>query len=377
MKENITFPQLVELVAKKANTTNRMSELFLQELFAVAAQSLANGETVKIKGLGTFKTATVENETQVLFTPDKTLADAVNAPFAQFSPVELCDEVTTEMLNEIDASMEKQDESENPDVGTRPVSFEVEETTSPENEPQDVETKPVSPEKEEASSPENEPQDVVTKPESSENEPQDVGTKPVSLEPAQEEKSGSSRKWLLAAAAAIALIAVWYFFTHRSKGLSDKAIESTQVAVNDSSATQKDTTPPIVTDTIGHGNVLFTMSKKHYGDQAFWVYIARENQAQYPDYRKIKSGAVLVIPPAEKYGINSDSKESLRIAGAEAMKLYKEVRAADTTQVESDTKTETQKAISNKTSWKSKKKHSSWKSKKTKSHGTRYRSRRR
>ena len=151
MKENITFPQLVELVAKKANTTNRMSELFLQELFAVAAQSLANGEMVKIKGLGTFKTANVENETQVLFTPDKTLADAVNAPFAQFSPVELCDEVTTEMLNEIDASMEKQDEPENPDVGTRPVSSEVEEASSPENEPQDAGTKPVSPEKEEVS----------------------------------------------------------------------------------------------------------------------------------------------------------------------------------------------------------------------------------
>ena len=42
------------------------------------------------------------------FTPDKSLAEAVNAPFAQFKAVELCDAVTDERLAEIDASMEYQ-----------------------------------------------------------------------------------------------------------------------------------------------------------------------------------------------------------------------------------------------------------------------------
>ena len=72
------------------------------------------------------------------------------------------------------------------------------------------------------------------------------------------------------------------------------------------------------------------MAHKHYGDQAFWVYIALENQKQYPDYNKIPMGAALVIPPAEKYGINSDSKKSLKDAGIEAMKLYKQVKASKT-----------------------------------------------
>lgn len=373
MKENITFPQLVELVTNKANTTSRMSELFLQELFATAAQALANGEMVKIKGLGTFKTATADDETQVLFTPDKTLADAVNAPFAQFSPVELCDEVTTEMLNEIDASMEPQ---EKPD----PLEPEQEETTSFENEPQEVGTSPISSEKEETTSSDNQPQDAGTGPQeetaSLKNELQDDVTRVVSEE--EEVKSTKSYKWLLAAVAAVGLIAVWYFFTHRSKGLSDKAIETTQVAVNDTSAANEKAKPqPVVTDTIGRGNHLFAIAKKHYGDQAFWVYIARENQQQYPDYRKIKSGSVLVIPPAEKYGINSDSKESLRIAGVEAMKLYKEVRADDTTaQVINKDKTAIQRESA--TSKKTYKKHgTSWKSKNHKSRGTsRYRYRR-
>ena len=81
---------------------------------------------------------------------------------------------------------------------------------------------------------------------------------------------------------------------------------------------------------------------------------------------------------ADLPAINSDSKESLRIAGVEAMKLYKEVRAADTTaQVINKDKTAIQRESAS--SKKNYKKHgTSWKSKNHKSRGTsRYRSRRR
>ena len=315
MKETIAFPQLVGLVAEKANTTERMSELFLQELFAVVTQELTESKSVTIKGLGTFKTTKDDSGKDVVFTPDKDLAEAVNAPFAQFVPVVLCDEVTDEMLSEIDNSMEA------------PKEDELQEAKSPEGD--------------NIQSQEEQPQDTVIE------QPQEQSTEEVQTaqetvapisssqlqdEEPQDSESRNYRKWLIAAAAAVALIAVWYFFTHRSKDRSDKATETTQVAKND--ATTNETKPqPVVTDTIGGGNVLFTMAKKHYGDQAFWVYIARENQAQYPDYRKIKSGAILVIPPAEKYGINSDSKQSLKQANAEATKLYKEVKAADVNNV--------------------------------------------
>ena len=321
MKETIAFPQLVELVAQKANTTERMSELFLQELFAVVTQELVDGKSATIKGLGTFKVSKDKSGKDVVFTPDKDLADAVNAPFAQFEPVELCDEVTDEMLSEIDAAMEhpeEQEPQESPveNVGTRPASSE--------DDTQKEKTAPVSP--------------------AQNQEEGNVGTRRALSEPAQKEpqeepqdiKLRNPRVWLIAAAAAVALIAAWYFFTHRDKDRSDIEAETTQVAketINDA----KNVKPqPIVTDTIGNGNVLFTMAKKHYGDQAFWVYIARENQAQYPDYRKIKSGSILVIPPAEKYGINSDSKQSLKKANAEAMKLYKEVKATDAASQQSD-----------------------------------------
>lgn len=311
MKETIAFPQLVGLVAEKANTTERMSELFLQELFAVVTQELAEGKSVTIKGLGTFKTTKGDSGKDVVFTPDKDLAEAVNAPFSQFEPVELCDEVTDEMLSEIDAAMDQ------------PKKDESQETESPKEdtihsqEEQSQETVIEQPQKQPTEEAQTAQETVapITSTLAQDEEPQDTESK-------------SYRKWLIAAAAAIALIAVWYFFTHRSKDRSDKTIETTQVAKNDTT-TNKTKQQPVVTDTIGGGNVLFTMAKKHYGDQAFWVYIARENQAQYPDYRKIKTGSVLIIPPAEKYSINSDSKQSLKNANAEAMKLYKEVKAAE------------------------------------------------
>lgn len=311
MKETIAFPQLVGLVAEKANTTERMSELFLQELFAVVTQELTESKSVMIKGLGTFKVTKTESGKDVIFTPDKDLAEAVNAPFAQFVPVVLCDEVTDEMLSEIDNSIEdpKEDElqeAESPKEDT----IQSQEEQSQEaviEQPQEQSTEEVQI-----------AQETVAP----------IPSSPLQDEEPQDSESRNYRKWLIAAAAAVALIAVWYFFTHHSKDRSDKATETTQVAKNDTT-TNEAKQQPVVTDTIGGGNVLFTMAKKHYGDQAFWVYIARENQAQYPDYRKIKSGSVLVIPPAQKYGINSDSKQSIKHAYAEALKLSKEVKAAD------------------------------------------------
>ena len=55
MNNKITFPELVDMVAKKAGTSKRVAELFLKELFATVTQALAAGESVKVKGIGSFK----------------------------------------------------------------------------------------------------------------------------------------------------------------------------------------------------------------------------------------------------------------------------------------------------------------------------------
>ena len=119
MNNRITFPELVEQVAQCANTSKRMSELFLKELFVTISQSLINGESVKVKGIGSFKLTEVSPRKSVnvntgeeinipghkklSFAPDKDLAQAVNQPFSHFETVILEDGVTDEQLAQIDA----------------------------------------------------------------------------------------------------------------------------------------------------------------------------------------------------------------------------------------------------------------------------------
>lgn len=295
MKETIAFPQLVELIAQKATTTSRMSELFLQELFVVISQELAEGKSVKINGLGTFKIQKTDTEKHVIFVPDKELAQAVNAPFAQFKPVELCETLTQEQLDEIDVSMSPKQEE--------PAQEKTEEIIAPavEQDTEEVHT---------ASEPGNAPAQPI-------NEPAKVTPTVVDIP-----KEKNWKKWLLVGVAACAVIGLLAFWMWEKKPSRETRVVTAQT---DSIKTP----PPVVTDTMTGTNVLTLMAKKHYGDQAFWVYIARENQRQYPNYHKIPHGAVLVIPQPEKYGINSDSKKSIRIAYSEALKLRNEIKALE------------------------------------------------
>jgi len=310
MKEKITFPQLVELVAKKADTTNQMSELFLQELFATVTQVISKGQIVKIKGIGTFKLRKGTNlngdNQDVEFIPDKSLAEAVNAPFSQFKAVELCDDLTEEKLAEIDTSMEPKDESSKEE---QPIELEQQPET-PKIESNNDDTK----NEVEAT----EQQEIVVNVSNNETPKE---TSALNIQ-GQQPRKKSLLKQLLIGAAAIAAIVLITLPILRSK---EKQHESSNLTAKTDTVVSKPA--PVVTDTLSGNNGLFHMSKKHYGDEAFWAYIARENQKQYPDYHKIPNGAIIIIPEASKYGINSDSKESLRKAGDEAMKLYKEIKA--------------------------------------------------
>lgn len=111
MNTKITFVELVDLLSESTSTTNRVCELFLRELFSTISKTLIKGKPVKVKGIGEFKVVesaprkdTDEiSHKRITFTPDKSLADALNEPFAQFKTIILDDAVTDEKLAEIDA----------------------------------------------------------------------------------------------------------------------------------------------------------------------------------------------------------------------------------------------------------------------------------
>jgi nucleoid DNA-binding protein len=115
MNQKITFPELVNAISESTGYSKHLSEEFLKELFSLIANTLASGENVKIKKLGTFKVVEVDarksvkvgtgeeieipGHKKVSFTPDKELAEAINLPFAAFETIELKDSVTDELLD--------------------------------------------------------------------------------------------------------------------------------------------------------------------------------------------------------------------------------------------------------------------------------------
>ncbi len=137
MNVKITLPELSAMMAQTTGFDAKACELFLRELFATIAETIVAGENVKVKGLGSFKSIEVEQRKsvnvntgeqmiipthrKVTFTPDKTLAEAVNAPFAMFEPVEINDAVTDEMLEQAAA-----DNSEYSETSEYPESSEIE-----------------------------------------------------------------------------------------------------------------------------------------------------------------------------------------------------------------------------------------------------------
>lgn len=143
MNNKVTFPELVEQVAQYANTSKRMSELFLKELFATISQSLIDGESVKVKGIGTFKLTEVSPRKSVdvntgeeieipghkklSFAPDKDMAEAINQPFMHFETEILDDDVTDDQLAAIDAGVPTEAPAE-----AAPAEEETDDTTATE-----------------------------------------------------------------------------------------------------------------------------------------------------------------------------------------------------------------------------------------------------
>lgn len=102
------------MLADASGRSKRFSEDFLREFFSIISERLEDGESVKIKDLGTFRLSRVEprksvdvttgkpmeisGHSKVVFIPSKEIAEKVNAPFEAFSSIEIGDDVDIEQL---------------------------------------------------------------------------------------------------------------------------------------------------------------------------------------------------------------------------------------------------------------------------------------
>ncbi len=181
--DKLTIQEIAHVLVDKNGLTVQDANRFAQEMFSIIQQRLETDNLVKVKGLGTFKTISVEaresvsvrtgervridSHTKVTFTPDTVMRELVNKPFSQFETVVLNDGVEftdipeEEEEPEIETLMEAEPEPE-PIIEQEPepvIEPEPEPVVEPEPEPV-VEPEPepvVEPEPEPVVEPEPEP----------------------------------------------------------------------------------------------------------------------------------------------------------------------------------------------------------------------------
>ncbi|MDE6297887.1 MAG: HU family DNA-binding protein, partial [Muribaculaceae bacterium] len=363
MNNKITMPALVALLALKSGLTKEKSEEFLKEFFKLISDTLREGDSVKIKSLGTFKIMNVETRKSVnvtngeeiiiqghrriVFVASKEIAEEINTPFSMFESVELNPAAEAEI-----ESMMTTAESQ-PEIKAAPAPVVIESEVIKEEpeviKEEIIESEPVI----------EEPTEPIAPIEPI--EPTEPTTPIEPIEP--EEEQPKKRKkfifwWGLITGLLIALLigAAGYFFLLRPGSLSfskkdtaqsdslsylndpslyddedeeeesveefipDTAVVMPQVSTVEETATSTEekevkrsekeeiakTEPSdkIVKDVIGPNNFLTTMAQRHYGDFNLWPYIYEENKRLLGHPDRIKPGTEVVIPSLSKYGVD-------------------------------------------------------------------------
>lgn len=399
MSKRLTLQDLVDILAENKGITKKDAENFVRELFAVISENIEKKDSVRIKDFGTFKLVKVNSRKSVDvntgqdieipahyklgFTPDKSLRDRINAPFAHFETTLLNDGVNFEDTEEFSETLEALANDESEDIvddveqdavkekiePTEPSIIEnvvieevVEDLGSIDAETEIAET--VAVDKDEAHELTNEEVDVPIEEEQKEQElsaevekepfVEDLieGNKAIlpKIEEAiveddtddTDEEEYSSHKtlvWILSICVVLLILGGVYVFRNQIFDTKDTdanivAIENnvdalpsdpidSNAGVVDSVALANDTITedladnsiqalvPLDTIKIEYGDTMRKLGLKYYGNRSFWVYIYQENIDKINDFNNVPIGTPLVIPAAEKYGIDANSEESL------------------------------------------------------------------
>ncbi len=104
MNETVTLSQIIARLAKITGTSPLTARSFLKVFFATIEKELIAGETVTVKGIGTFRrTDDPLAPSPVAFIPDPEVAEEINQPFAMFEAVELDDDISEDELSAVEA----------------------------------------------------------------------------------------------------------------------------------------------------------------------------------------------------------------------------------------------------------------------------------
>ena len=300
----VVLTDVIESISQAANTSEALCASFLRDFFALISEGLMTEESVDIANIGTFR---VENG-NVSYVPDQGIALALNSAFDCFEPVALDDDVTDEILLS-DSSV----------LATCAEEKAILENASESIDEQDGGQQSV---KEEPL-----PIPVIDEEEGNVSQQMDA-------DKAMEELSNDSAGDIDGNDSDVSndiddnmvcsqQVAIYPFWRKAVIFLSGIIIGSVGCVLSFLLFFGKMESEPVaIYYKVEKTSYLSNISRKYYGHYAFWVYIYMENKAKIKNPDNLPIGLVLVIPSAEKYGIDKNNPESIYKAEKLAVELF-------------------------------------------------------
>lgn len=335
MENKITLSQLARTLAQKMGMPQKKAEAFLKEFFDSIAENVKTDKLAKVKGLGTFKLIDVNDRESVnvhtgerivipghsklSFTPEASLRDTVNRPFADFQTVVINDETNLEDMERVpqeepEAVVESEvvEQQAEPEVALEQESA-AEQVATPAEESEELPSS--EPEK-------SEPEPVVEVEEEVVAVPEEKKEEPVKQETvkAEQKKPRGGAKTFVMIVVALLLCVFSYFVGHYSllEGLLPKqkqepvkqqvveavpdTIKAEPVQVDPVEEVQYAQVPDgkykIVgtrkTHVMKPGDYITRIALKEYGDKEMAQYIIVHNAFSNPD--KVPIGQEIKLP---------------------------------------------------------------------------------
>lgn len=307
MNNTVALPELASQAARLAGIDADAASRIIMAIFNATAESVAAGEAVTLKGIGTFRRGK-GSDSPVLFTPAPELADAVNAPFALFSPMDIPADAPTAIF---DSEPEQKKEEETPvQEQEELLPPPLPETMQEQQEPEEPEPQPeAKPAEEEVPVEEPESKAIEDKEEPTEDEPEVVYVMRRSAWP-----------WVAAILCLIVGFAGGYCYgTHcgAAESPATAVAEKPEVLPADSIMTpaQQDSTTAAAADTVSSTaeekpepekepvydtvtstRFLTTIARTHYGRKDFWVFIYEANSDILRHPNRIRPGTRVRVP---------------------------------------------------------------------------------
>ena len=351
MNDIITIKKLAEEIASMTGTDIATAESFLNEFFATVEDALAAGESVKIKGIGSFSRGDSADE-PVVFTPEKEFIESVNTPFEMFSAVDIDDSISDEDLADDEDANEDVEEDVEEDIIVEATADEEETTEIDETDEVDEITE-ANDDAEAADNSDNSDDSDL----SDDSDTPDSNDSSDSYETPDDAPGKKTFIYGLIIGLVVGFACGWISSSYFSKkdtsdnsiidtateainsdkALADSIAALTQtadsittdtiaavietVAVEEVIPTERPMT--IVTDTIRPNRFLTTMARLYYGKMDYWAFIYEANADKLGHPNRIKPGTVVVIPPIDEIRRGESDAETLQ----RAKKLGKEIYA--------------------------------------------------